>query len=140
VAPWTSPPDVTTEVSLSLVVPEENAVIDSIAPQFLRLASITWKADAGRFAFAVGKDVFTEAVPPSQGATRRLRMVVEPDSTVSFMLDDKQRWRSTLRLTAPRSGSRVQIWISGRGTGAQVRVLSVSVALAASDSVRRDHD
>jgi TolB protein len=136
VAPWMSPPDVTTEVSLALVVPEDRAAIDSIAPQFLRLASITWKADAGRFAFAVGKDVFTEPVAPSHAGTRRLSMVIEPDSTVSFLLDDKRRWRSTLRLTAPRAASRVQIWISGRGTGDQVRISSVSAALAASDSVR----
>jgi len=137
IAPWTSPPEASTQVSLSLVAPEERAAIDSIAPQFLRLASITWKGDAGRFAFAVGKDVFTEPVAPVPIPERRLRLVVEPDSTVSFMIDDKRRWRSTLRLTAPRAGSRLQVWISGRGTGSQVRVSSVSAALAATDSLRR---
>ena len=136
-APWSSAPDVLTESSLALVAPEDYAAIDSTAPQFLRLASVSWKGAAGRFIYAVGKEIFTEPVTGSQSS--RFTMHVEDDGTVSFFVDDSRRWRSTLRITAPQSGTRAQLWISGRATKDLVRVTSVSVALSARDrALRRD--
>lgn len=135
-APWNVAPDIATEANMALVVPEEDAAIDTAAPQFLKLASVSWKADAGRLVYAVGKEVFSEPVGASPARSRRLAMTVEDDSTVTFSVDDQTRWRSTLRLTTPRAGARAQIWISGRATAEQVRVTSVSVALAAKSGAR----
>jgi hypothetical protein len=136
-APWNVAPDIATEANLALVVPEEDAAIDATAPpQFLRLASISWKAAAGRLVYAVGKEVFSEPVGPSPARSRRLTLYVEADSTVTFAVDENSRWRSTLRLTTPRAGTRAQIWISGRATAEQVRVTSVSVTLAAKGAAR----
>lgn len=129
-APWNAAPDAATEVSLSLVAPEDDAVIDSLAPQFLRLASVVWKADAGRIAYGVGNEVFTEPVGPAPGNDRRFSMVVESDTTVTFLVDEKPRWRSTLRVVAPRLAGRAQVWISGRATGDLVRVSGLAIALA----------
>jgi len=130
-APWSVAPDIATDATLALVVPEEDAVIDAATPQFLKLASISWKAAAGRLVYAVGKEVFSEPVGPSPSRERHLTLYVEADSTVTFAVDDSSRWRSTLRLMTPRAGARAQIWISGRATAEQVRVTSVVVALAA---------
>ena len=133
VAPWNAAPDVFTESSVALVAPEDYAAIDSAAPQFLRLASISWKGAAGRLVFAVGKEIFTEPIGGSGSGSRRFAMRVENDSTVSFFVDDSKRWRSTLRLTTPSSGTRAQLWIAGRATRGLVHVLAVSVALSPSD-------
>jgi hypothetical protein len=132
-APWSAPPDISTEASVALVAPEEYAAIDSAAPQFLRLASISWKAAAARLAYAVGKEVFTEPIGAVPAGSRRLAIRVEDDTTVSFFVDNVLRWRSTLRLAAPRSGTRAQTWIAGRATQDRVRVSAVSVALSSRD-------
>ena len=129
-APWGTAPDVFTETSLGLVAPEDFASIDSSAPQFLRLASVSWKGASGRLAYAVGKEIFTEPTGESGRTSRRFAIRVEDDSTVSFFVDGARRWRSTLRLTA-RSGTHVQLWIAGRATHDMVRVSAISAALAA---------
>jgi hypothetical protein len=130
-APWAAAPDVFTETSLGLVAPEDIAAIDSAAPQFLRLASISWRGASGRLVYAVGKEIFTEPTGGSGTISRRFAIRIEDDSTVSFFVDDSRRWRSTLRLTTPRSGTRGQLWISGRATHGMVHISAVSVALAA---------
>jgi hypothetical protein len=130
-APWSAAPDISTEASMALVAPEEFAIIDSLAPQFLRLASISWKGASSRLAYAVGKEIFTEPMGLVATGPRRFAIHVEDDTTVSFFVDRTLRWRSTLRLAAPRAGTRAQIWIAGRSTQDQVRVSAVSVALSA---------
>jgi DNA-binding SARP family transcriptional activator len=130
-APWSAAPDISTEASMALVAPEEFAAIDSAAPQFLRLASISWKGAAGRLAYAVGKEIFTEPIGAVTTGSRRFSIRVDDDTTVSFFVDRTLRWRSTLRLAAPRAGTRAQIWIAGRATQDRVRVSAVSVALSA---------
>jgi hypothetical protein len=136
-APWDAPPDIATHATIAIVVPEEDAAIDAVAPQFLKLASVSWKADARRFVYTVGREVYSEPVAPQSGKSQRLALYVEDDSTVSFAIDGQRRWRSTLRLTTSRTGSRAQVWISGRATLGQVRLTSLSVALAARDSLPR---
>lgn len=133
-APWDSPPDIATDAAVALVVPEEDAAIDAVAPQFLKLASVSWKADARRFVYAVGREVYSEPVASQSRKSQRLTLYVEEDSTVSFAIAGQRRWRSTLRLISSRTGSRAQIWISGRATLGQVRLTFLSVALAARDS------
>ena len=110
--------------SLALVAPEQPAALDSLAPQFLRYASLTWDSDARRLVYAVGREVFSE-----QGARpTTIDLRVESDSTVSFSVDGSLRWRSTLRISGARSASRAQLWIGGRSTG-RLRVSNVRVLL-----------
>jgi hypothetical protein len=130
-APWDSTPDIATEASVSLVVPEEAANVDSLAPQFLKLASVTWKADAGRLVYAVGKEVFSEVIGMTSTPSREIRLLVENDSTVAFTLDGVPRWHSTLRIANPRTGAHAQIWIAARAVDGQVRLTSLSAKLLA---------
>ena len=110
--------------SLALVAPEQPAALDSLAPQFLRYASLTWDSDARRLVYAVGREVFSE-----QGARpTTIVMRVESDSTVSFSVSGSQRWRSTLRISGARSASSAQVWLGGRSTG-RLRVSGVRVML-----------
>jgi len=103
-------------VGIALVAPEEPADLDSLAPQFLRHASMTWDGDARRLIFAVGREVHSEQ---ALFATARsgFALRVEADSTLSFLLDGNVRWRSTVRLHASSSAGRVQGWMGGRATG-----------------------
>ncbi|HEY8176520.1 MAG TPA: AAA family ATPase [Gemmatimonadaceae bacterium] len=137
-APWSAAPDISTEASMALVAPEESAAIDSAAPQFLRLASISWKGAAGRLAYAVGKEIFTEPIGAVTTGSRHFAIRVDDDTTVSFFVDRTLRWRSTLRLAAPRAETRAQIWIAGRATHDRVRVSAVSVALSARVRATKD--
>lgn len=120
--------DPATTVSVALVAPEDSSTIDPAAPQFLRYASFSWSADARRYAYAVGREVFTEPAGDSGQALLNLRLRVERDSTVSFAVDGRERWRSTLRVLG-RQGSRAHIWISGRATGSDVHVGGVRAFL-----------
>ena len=128
-APWQDARDELIETSVALVAPEDESSIDATTPQFLRITSITWKAETGRLIFAVGKEVFTEPARLASGA-HGLSIEIQRDSTVRFSVDGVQRWQSTLRIAAPRSGRRAQLWISGRATGDQVRLRRVSLSLA----------
>lgn len=116
-------------VSIALVAPEHPTTLDSLAPQFLRHASLTWDADARRTIYAVGREVFSQqALLESESGPVMIEIRVEPDSTVSFGIAGRQRWRSTLKLVGARSASRAQLWIGGRSTGA-IRVSGVRVML-----------
>jgi hypothetical protein len=129
--PLGSARDPATSMAISLVAVEDSTAIDVAAPQFLRLVTFAWNADAGRFVYAVGREVFTEAAPTTAALTGlRLLIRIEPDSTVSFGLDGQQRWRSTLRVPDASRQPGAQVWIAGRATGDRVRVGRVRLVLA----------
>jgi hypothetical protein len=133
--------DPSTVVGMSLVAREDPTAIDASAPQFLRYASFTWNADADRFIYAVGREVFSEqasTVVVSSPFAVRLR--VERDSTVSFRVDGRPRWRSTLRIIGAGLEPRSQAWISGRATGGSARVSGIGVVLVAPDSLAASDD
>ena len=136
-APWDATPDIASEASVSLIVPEDETSLDSVAPQFLKLVSVSWKADAGRLVYGVGKEVFSEAVGMTPARSRQIRIFVEEDTTVAFSLDGVPRWRSTLRVVNPRTGSRAQVWIAARAIEDQVRIKFFSAKLTTKDAESR---
>jgi DNA-binding SARP family transcriptional activator len=128
--------DPSTAVSVSLVAPEDPASIDAAAPQFRRYASFTWSADADRFVYTVGREVFSEqASSVMESSPFAVRLRVERDSTVSFRVDGRARWRSTLRVIGAGQEPRSQAWISGRATAGSARVSGIGVVLVAPDSL-----
>ncbi|MBI4409300.1 MAG: PD40 domain-containing protein [Gemmatimonadetes bacterium] len=127
---------------LALTAPPIPGSVDPRAPQFLRIASLTWHGEAGRFAYAVEREVWTEPVAASvlAGSTpggggpftadsgaraaaaggadeHRFRIEVEDDGRVAFYIDGKLRWRSTLALTGTSGYPRAHLWLGGQGTG-----------------------
>jgi DNA-binding SARP family transcriptional activator len=119
-----------TTASLALVAPDPPEAIDTIAPQFLRLIAITWNADERRFIYSAERDVFVESVPAGTvGDARVLRIVVNADGTVSFLVDGKQRWRSTLRVLRAAQARSALVWLGGQDTGADAAFGRISVSL-----------
>jgi DNA-binding SARP family transcriptional activator len=128
-APLSDATDVATAVTIAIVAPENAADIQQDAPQFLKYASISWSAGAGRLVYAVGQETYSEPVPAEVTGLAVVQLAVESDSTMSFSIDGRQRWRSSLRVLTMRNEPRAQLWIGGRATGERVRVSGIAVSL-----------
>jgi DNA-binding SARP family transcriptional activator len=117
--------------SVALVAPEDTSTIDADAPQFLRYASLRWNAESGRIFYAVGREVFSEAasVVVQNGSRFSIELRIEDDSTVSFRVAGRERWRSSLRILEARQSARAQVWISTRATGNRARLTNVSLRI-----------
>lgn len=130
-APFTSAPVPSASAAIALVAEEPPEALDSVAPQFLRLVSITWRGDVGRIGYAVEQEIFTEpAAALGAGDAHLFRFTIESDGRVAFYADGKLRWRSTARATRSGKNSSAQLWLGGRGTGAVVTFDDVSVWLS----------
>ncbi len=119
-------------LELALVAADPAEVADSIAPQFLRIASISILTDAGRTAYSVERELFTE--PDGQlgsAGDHELSIRIESDRSVSFFIDGRRRWRSTLKVQTTGDNSRVQVWLAGRGTGTSVAFDNTEVSMKA---------
>ncbi|MDQ6718268.1 MAG: AAA family ATPase [Gemmatimonadota bacterium] len=120
-APFTDRATAARSFVIALVAADPEEVIDSLAPQFLRLATVAWLGEAGRLSYGVGREVFTE--PLSQlggGSEHRITITVGSDDLVAFFVDGRQRWKSGLRLTTEGDNSRAQLWLGGQGAGEDV--------------------
>lgn len=130
-APFTSTSVPSATAAIALVAEEPSEALDSVAPQFLRLVSITWRGDAGRIGYAVEQEIFTEpAAALGDGNAHLFRFTIESDGRVAFYADGKLRWRSTGRARRSGKNSSAQLWLGGRGTGAAVTFDDVSVWLS----------
>ena len=117
--------------AIALVAEESPDALDFVAPQFLRLVSISWLGDAGRIGYAVDREIFTEpAAALGAGDAHVFRFTIESDGRVAFYADGTLRWRSTIRATHSEKNNSAQLWLGGRGTGADVTFDDVSVWLA----------
>ena len=129
-APIAEAADQATGATVALVATEDGSDIQPDAPRFLPYASLSWSAGAARLVYSVGREVFTEPVSPGDVQALAVQIVVEADSTVSFSVNQRTRWRSTLKVIRGRQDDRVQAWIGGRATGDRVRVANARVVLA----------
>lgn len=130
-APFASPAARSAQATIALVAEEPREALDSVAPQFLRLVSISWLGEAGRIAYAVEQEIFTEPASGLGGGNEHaFRFTIEADGRVAFYADDRLRWRSTVRATRAGKNSSSQLWLGGRGTVAAVTFDDVSVWLA----------
>ncbi len=131
-APFTGAAVAGRSFSFALVAADPVGAPDSTAPQFLRLATLSWLSESARMSYSVGREIRTEPVGAlGNNSNHVIRMVVEPDRTVAFFVDGVQRWRSTATLQTTGGNSRAQLWIAGRGTGSEVAFDDVSVTLGA---------
>ena len=123
--------DPSASVNMAFVAPEDSSALDFDAPQFLRYASIGWNAQSRRFVYAVGREFFSEPASGivAAGSSLNVQLRIEDDSTVSFRLGGRERWRSSLKILATRQSARGQIWISARATGAGAQLSNIGVRI-----------
>ena len=116
--------------TLSLVAAGPRTPLDSISPQLLRLASITWLGEAARMSYSAEGEVRTEPVGTlGPGNQHVFRIVLEPSGRAAFYVDDRLRWRSNVSLLSGRDERRVQLWLGSRGTGQAVVMDDVLVTV-----------
>lgn len=117
------------EVSIALVAPGARTLVDSTAPQFLKLVSVTWLGDAGRLRYAVEREFRTEPVIlVGRGNQHLIRFAIEESGRAVFYVDGTIRWRSTILATPPDGLRRVQLWIGSKATGSLAVVDDVEIS------------
>jgi hypothetical protein len=115
---------------VALVAADPAGVADSVAPQFLRIASIAWLGQADRISYSVDRELFTEPTQLIGGSGSHVFGVrVEQDGTARFYVDGKPRWKSTLRVPLSGNNSRAQLWLGSKNAGSSVVFDDVSVRL-----------
>lgn len=108
--------------TLALVAAEAGEAIDPSAPQFLKIAALSWLSDAGRMAYSADREFWSEAVRFTRDDWHSFRIDIEADGRAAFYVENVLRRRSSIVLTGKDDDVRVQLWLGGRATGDDVAV------------------
>lgn len=108
--------------TMALVDDDSRLSADSIAPQPFKAAHVTWAGDGGRLVFGAGREATSEpTLASSTSDTREIAITVDQDGRVAFLVDGRERWRSTARIVDPAAKMRrVRVWLGGTNTGTTV--------------------
>lgn len=129
-APFTQPASAARSFVFALVAADPAEAIDSIAPTFLRLATVSWLGEAGRLSYGVGREIFTEPLGALGAADyHRITIAVATDDRVTISIDGVQRWKSSLRVRTEGDNSRGQLWLGSKGSKKTVVFDNVTVQL-----------
>jgi hypothetical protein len=136
-APLNLPASAAKSFAIALVAADPADVLDSVAPKFLRLATVSWLAPAGRLSYSVGREIFTEPVGRSGSADARdVGIEIGPDSRVSFLIDGVSRWTSTVRVRTVGENSRAQLWLGSQASGDEVAFDDIAIRLKTNSKLR----
>ena len=117
--------------TLALVAAEAANAIDVAAPQFLKVAALSWLPEAGRLAYSAEREFWSEVVRFARAdGWHSFTIEVEGDGRVAFHVENELRRRSSIVLTGKEGDPKVQLWIGGRATGDAVVVDDVRVWIA----------
>lgn len=121
----------TSPASVSLGLISAGSIDDSqgAAPrQVTATIGVLWDGQSGAFRYVVGRDSYVDPDGArSDAATHVVSFRVGADSMLTFSVDGRDRWKSSLRYSSELAGARAQIWIGGHATGTDVAVASVNV-------------
>ena len=126
-APFASRPVAGATLALALV--EDQAGVDSIAPQPVMIAGVTWDGEASRLTYSVGPQSRSDPVSIiGPGDSHQVRIVASAKGDVSFYVDNRIRWSSSLRFLGAATDRRARIWLGGKATAnwGSIRDLVVS--------------
>jgi DNA-binding SARP family transcriptional activator/dipeptidyl aminopeptidase/acylaminoacyl peptidase len=116
VAPFAGRPIAGASLTMGLV--GDAVAIDSAAPQVLPFVAMSWDGEASRLSYSVGPQSKSDPVSVIGADTRhRMRLVVSRAGAVSFFVDSRLRWTSSLRFLGAGADSRARLWLGGRATG-----------------------
>jgi hypothetical protein len=104
--------------SLTLALVEDRADMDSVAPQTNAFVGISWDGEASRFTYSVGPQSKSDPVSVIGGdKAHAMRIVLGPGDQVTFFIDNRARWTSSLRFLGTNAERRARIWLGGKATG-----------------------
>lgn len=116
--------------TLALVAAESPELIDHRAPQFLKVAALSWLPEAGRLAYAAEREFWSEPVTFARGNDwHAFRIEVRRDGRVAFYVEDRLRRKSSVVVTGPEGALHVQLWLAARATGDEILVDDVGLTL-----------
>jgi DNA-binding SARP family transcriptional activator len=105
--------------SLVLALVDASGRLDSIAPQPTGLVSIQWDGESSRFTYSLGSQSKSDPVSALGSASvHRVRLAMSGGGDVAFFVDDRLRWRSSLRFLGMDTERRARVWLGGKATGA----------------------
>jgi DNA-binding SARP family transcriptional activator len=114
-------------LEIALVADGRDESFDRSAPQFSEIAVVAWDGEASRVIYSVGAE--SKADPLSvigSSGSHAVRIAVDREGNVSFFVDSRLRWTSSLRFLGNVGEPRARLWIGGRAT-ASASISSVRV-------------
>jgi hypothetical protein len=114
-APFDGRPIAGAELTLAIV--RNGAEIDTVAPQLNPLIGVSWNGEASRLTYSVGPQSKSDPLSAvGAGGQHRVRIVVSRAGAVSFYVDTRLRWTSSIRFLGPNADQRGRLWLGGRAT------------------------
>lgn len=95
----------------------ENAAIDSVAPQFPDYVGLSWDGESSRFIYSVGPQ--SKSDPQSligSDSVHAVRIAIGGNGVVSFYVDGRLRWTSSIRFLGASTDRRARVWLGGKAT------------------------
>lgn len=116
--------------TLALVAAEPPAMIDPAAPQFLKVAALSWLPESGRLSYSAEREFWSEpATFARDDEWQDFRIEVEGDGRIAFYVGNRLRRRSEVVVTGREGAFPVQLWVAGRGADGDVGVDDVRLSL-----------
>ena len=117
-APFAGRPLPAALLEVALVAEVRDEEIDQVTLKFTEYASAAWDGEASRFTYSVGAESKSDPVSTLGSADSHIvRIAIDAQGTVSFYVDAKLRWTSSLRFLGGSSEPRARVWLGGRATG-----------------------
>lgn len=113
---------------LTLGLLPANTPIDSVAPQFPDYIGLSWDGEASRFIYSVGPQAKSD--PQSligSDSSHVVRIVIGSSGVVSFFVDGRRRWTSSIRFLGTSTDRRARIWLGGKATATWASISGVKV-------------
>jgi DNA-binding SARP family transcriptional activator len=130
-APFSGNPSPAT-VTIGLVPVVAESDIDRLAPRLTPLIAVQWDGASGNLIYSVGHETSSEpatAFGPQEN--HQFEIAIAADRSISFSVDGRVRWTSSLTFLGNVGGPAVQLWIGGRATSTLAAVSSVQIDLSA---------
>lgn len=113
---------------ISLIAPDPPGATEAAAPQFYNIIDLRWIGASGRFAYAVEQEHRLDRTSDlAPDGTVGITIEIEQSRRIAFYVNEKLRWRSTLRLGT--SNRLAHLWLAGEGTGNALSLDDIQVTL-----------
>lgn len=116
--------------TLALVAAEPPGLVDPAAPQFLKVAALSWLPESGRLSYSAEREFWSEPVTFGRDDVwQDFRIEVEGDGRIAFYVGDRLRRRSDVVVTGREGAFPVQLWVAGRAADGDVAVDDVRLSI-----------
>jgi hypothetical protein len=117
-APFDGRPIAQALMMIALIGDHDAGSLDSVTPQLAPLVAVSWDGETSRITYSVGSEARSDAVSTlGSGSTHVVRIAIARSGQVSFEVDGRVRWTSSLRFLGDGRDEGARLWLGGRATG-----------------------